>query len=117
MLALGQFLSAIQDLRYAAERSRTPVREDMYPSQAEMSVPVYLRRDLWYPHFRPRSSLTVLVTGNCLSVFAAEKVAATATPRQIEELRFTRSSRKRASRNLAEILRANTHSPPQAGRS
>ena len=106
-LAPGEFLSE-QDLAVRCRTSRTPVREactrlmqdkwlSRIPRKGFMVIPISVRDIIDMYEYR-----------KLLECFAAEKVAATATPGQIEELRSIVAPETVPRANLGDILRANT---------
>jgi DNA-binding GntR family transcriptional regulator len=106
-LAPGEFLSE-QDLAVRCRTSRTPVREactrlmqdkwlSRIPRKGFMVIPISVRDIIDMYEYR-----------KLLECFAAEKVAAAATPEQIEELRSIVAPESAPRANLADILRANT---------
>jgi len=106
-LAPGEFLSE-QDLAARCRTSRTPVREACTRLMQDKWLSRIPRKGFMVTPISVRDIIDMYEYRKVLECFAAEKVAATATPGQIEELRSIVTPETAPRANLAEILRANT---------
>jgi DNA-binding GntR family transcriptional regulator len=106
-LAPGEFLSE-QDLAARCRTSRTPVREACTRLMQDKWLSRIPRKGFMVTPISVRDIIDMYEYRKVLECFAAEKVAATATPAQIEELRSIVSPETTPRADLAEILRANT---------
>jgi DNA-binding GntR family transcriptional regulator len=106
-LAPGEFLSE-QDLAVRCRTSRTPVREACTRLMQDKWLSRIPRKGFMVTPISVRDIIDMYEYRKLLECFAAEKVAATATPEQIEELRSIVAPESAPCANLADILRANT---------
>jgi DNA-binding GntR family transcriptional regulator len=106
-LAPGEFLSE-QDLAVRCRTSRTPVREACTRLMQDKWLSRIPRKGFMVTPISVRDIIDLYDYRKLLECFAAEKVAATATPQQIEELRSIVAPESAPRANLADILRANT---------
>ena len=106
-LAPGEFLSE-QDLAVRCRTSRTPVREACTRLMQDKWLSRIPRKGFMVTPISVRDIIDMYEYRKLLECFAAEKVAATSTPGQIEELRSIVAPESAPRANLADILRANT---------
>jgi DNA-binding GntR family transcriptional regulator len=106
-LAPGEFLSE-QDLAVRCRTSRTPVREACSRLMQDKWLSRIPRKGFMVTPISVRDIIDMYDYRKLLECFAAEKVAATATPHQIEELRSIVAPESAPCANLTDILRANT---------
>jgi DNA-binding GntR family transcriptional regulator len=106
-LAPGEFLSE-QDLAVRGRTSRTPVREACTRLMQDKWLSRIPRKGFMVTPISVRDIIDMYEYRKLLECFAAEKVAATVTPEQIEELRSIVAPESAPLANLADILRANT---------
>ncbi len=106
-LAPGDFLSE-QDLAVRCRTSRTPVREACTRLMQDNWLSRIPRKGFMVTPISVRDIIDMYEYRKLLECFAAEKVAATATPEQIEELRSIVAPEIAPHANLNDILRANT---------
>ena len=103
----GEFLSEI-DLAARCGTSRTPVREACTRLMQDKWLSRIRRKGFMVTPISVRDIIDMYEYRKLLECFAAEKVAATATPEQIEELRSIVAPESAPHANLNDILRANT---------
>jgi DNA-binding GntR family transcriptional regulator len=106
-LAPGEFLSE-QDLAVRCRTSRTPVREACTRLMQDKWLSRIPRKGFMVTPISVRDIIDMYEYRKLLESFAVEKVAASATPDQIEELRSIIAPESVPRADLAEILRANT---------
>jgi DNA-binding GntR family transcriptional regulator len=106
-LAPGAFLSE-QDLAVKCRTSRTPVREACTRLMQDKWLSRIPRKGFMVTPISVRDIIDMYEYRKLLECFAAEKVAATATLEQIEELRSIVAPESAPRANLADILSANT---------
>jgi DNA-binding GntR family transcriptional regulator len=106
-LAPGEFLSE-QDLAVRCRTSRTPVREACTRLMQDMWLSRIPRKGFMVTPISVRDIVDMYEYRKLLERFAAAKVATSATPEQIEELRSIIAPESVPRADLGEILRANT---------
>jgi DNA-binding GntR family transcriptional regulator len=106
-LAPGEFLSE-RDLAVRCRTSRTPVREACTRLMQDKWLSRIPRKGFMVTPISVRDIIDMYDYRKLLECFAAEKVATTATPHQIDELRSIVEPETAPHANLADILRANT---------
>ena len=106
-LAPGEFLSE-QDLAVRCRTSRTPVREACTRLMQDKWLSRIPRKGFMVTPISVRDIIDMYEYRKLLECFAAEKVAANATPEQIEELCSIVAPESAPHADLTDILRANT---------
>ncbi len=105
-LAPGEFLSEI-DLAAKCKTSRTPVREACTRLMQDKWLSRIPRKGFLVTPLSVRDIVDMYDYRKLLECFAADKMAHTATPEQITELRSILAAENDPSAQLADILRAN----------
>ena len=106
-LAPGEFLSELE-LAVKCRTSRTPVREACTRLMQDKWLSRIPRKGFMVTPISVRDIIDMYDYRKLLECFAAEKVAETATPEQIEELYSIVVPETAADAALPDILRANT---------
>ena len=106
-LAPGEFLSEL-DLAVQCRTSRTPVREACTRLMQDKWLSRIPRKGFMVTPISVRDIIDMYDYRKLLECFAAEKVAETAPPEQIEELYSIVAPETAADAALPDILRANT---------
>lgn len=106
-LAPGEFLSEVE-LAVKCRTSRTPVREACTRLMQDKWLSRIPRKGFMVTPISVRDIIDMYDYRKLLECFAAEKVAETATPEQIEELYSIVAPETAADAALPDILRANT---------
>lgn len=103
----GEFLSELE-LAVKCRTSRTPVREACTRLMQDKWLTRIPRKGFMVAPISVRDIVDMYDYRKLLECFAAEKVAETSTPEQIEELRSLVAPESAPDANLPDILRANT---------